>query len=286
MSAVSIDLIGIPAFVVDVEENGSLRFSAVNRSSEQATGFPASETIGFTPEECLPPAIASAVETRYRECIEMRSFHDYDETFTMHGAATWWRTTLTPLFDPQTGAVVRIVGVSVEITERKRNEDQLKIAALTDALTGLANRRRLERAFGDAVAQSARSHRGFGLILIDLDGFKPINDTFGHRKGDDVLRHVGSLLSMSAGRPETVARIGGDEFAMLVSASTDTELAGTVAALCRFLDRNLTIGDVVTRLGASVGAALWMGGQSFEDLMAVADAAMYRQKAGRRRVAA
>lgn len=285
MTVVSIDLIGVPAFVIDVEPDGALRIAAMNRPSEIATGLSASMTIGFTPSQCLEPEAAARIEERYRECVERRVFLEYDEAFEIQGAETWWRTTLTPLLDPASGAVVRIVGVSVEITERKLNEDVLRIAALTDGLTGLANRRRLERAFADATEQAERTGRSFGLILIDLDGFKPINDTFGHRKGDDVLRHVGSLLSLSAGKPETVARVGGDEFAMLVSASTEPDLARTVAALRRFLDRNLTVADIVTNVGASVGAALWAEGQSFEDLMAAADAAMYRQKAYRRSAA-
>lgn len=285
MTDVSIDLIGVPAFVIDVEPDGLLRIAAMNGPSQRATGLSAARAVGKVPSQFLPASIAAEIEARYRECIRKRTLHEYDEAFEINGAIAWWRTTLTPLLDSRTGHVTRLVGVSVEITERKLNEEVLQIAALTDALTGLGNRRRLECAFADATVQATTSGKSFGIVLIDLDGFKPINDTFGHRKGDDVLRHVGSLLSLSAGKPETVARIGGDEFALLVSASTEPDLAGTVAALRRFLDRNLTVADIVTRVGASVGAALWNPGQSFEDLLAAADAAMYRQKAHRRSAA-
>lgn len=286
MTAVDIDLVGVPAFVVDVEEGETFRIAALNGPSERAKGCSASATVGRRLAECLPPRLALEIEARYRECLRKRSLHEYDEAFQTGGDASWWRTTLTPVFDPTSGRIVRIVGLSIEITDRKRNEDQLRRAALTDALTGLANRRRLERAFEEAVAQAVETAKPFGLILIDLDHFKLINDTFGHRTGDDVLRHVGSLLSMSAGRREVVARLGGDEFALLVPVSNELELAGKVAALCRFFDRNLTMTDIVVNLGASVGAAFWTGRQSFEDLLAMADGAMYRQKAEQRSAAA
>lgn len=285
MTTVSIDMVAVPTFVIDVEADGTLRIAAVNRSSEEATGYSAASTVGHTISECLPEGVARAVEARYRECIAKRSLHEYDETFGTGENAIWWRTSLTPLFDPSTGAVIRMIGVSIDITEYKRAEDLLQIEAETDPLTGLANRRCLERTFRSAMTQAIQDDRTFGLVLIDLDGFKPINDLLGHRKGDDVLRHVGSLLSLSMGKPGTVARIGGDEFAILLPAATEAELDGMAAALCRFLDRNISVAGIMTNLGASVGAALWTGGQTFEDLLEAADTAMYRQKAHRRSAA-
>jgi diguanylate cyclase (GGDEF)-like protein len=218
-------------------------------------------------------------------CVETRALHAYDEEFGDEDPR-WWRTTLKPTIDPATGAVVRIVGVAVEITKRKRMEEHLNNEANTDALTGTANRRCLEIDVENAMAEALDGGQPFGLVLMDLDGFKPINDTYGHRKGDDVLRHVASLLKLTARRNETVARVGGDEFAMLIRASTETELAGKVVALRRFLDRSMSISDIEVNVGASIGAAMWTVGQTFEDLLAVADLEMYRQKSLRRERAA
>ncbi|MBB3997135.1 sensor domain-containing diguanylate cyclase [Aureimonas pseudogalii] len=286
MLSIDISVLAVPSFVIDVGPGGSLTIAAMNRPSEVATGLSATTTVGRSPAQCLPAPIAASLEARYRRCIEAKTLQEYDETFDQSAPQRWWRTTLTPVLDPRTGAVAHIVGVSVEITERKCDEDRLRILALTDGLTALANRRGFERAFADATSRPHDPRKGVGLVLIDLDGFKAINDTFGHRRGDDVLRLVGLLLARSAGRPQSVARIGGDEFALLTSSSSEAELARSVAALRRFLDRHLADLHVSTGFGASVGAALWSRGQAFEDLLASADAAMYRQKASRKAVAA
>lgn len=286
MLSVDIDLIGIPAFVIDVGEDGVLRLAALNRANEAATGLCASDLMGRPLADSLPSVVARHVIARYSECVEKRELHEYDEMLDIPGNPRWWRTTLTPVLDPASGRVVRIVGISVEITERKQTEIDLLETSFQDPLTSLANRRRFELDVEDAMSEAVYTRRGFGIAVIDLDGFKPINDKYGHRRGDDVLRHVGSLLKLTARDNETVARIGGDEFAIRMAAATETQLNGKVDALRRFLDRSLDVSDLSVRLGASVGSAMWTGGQSFGDLFDIADADMYRQKARRKVVAA
>ena len=286
MLSVDIDLIGIPAFVIDVGEDGVLRMAALNRANEAATGLCASDLIGRPLIESLPSAVAAHVIARYSECVDKRALHEYDEMLEIPGNTRWWRTTLTPVMDPTTGRVVRIVGIAVEITERKQAESDLLETSFQDPLTSLANRRRFELDVEDAMAEAVYTGCGFGIAVIDLDGFKPINDKYGHRRGDDVLRHVGSLLKLTARDNETVARIGGDEFAIRMAATTETALNGKVEALRRFLDRSLSVSDLSVRLGASVGSAMWTGGQTFGDLFDIADADMYRHKALRKSVAA
>jgi diguanylate cyclase (GGDEF)-like protein/PAS domain S-box-containing protein len=286
MLSVDIDLIGIPAFVIDVAEDSVLRMAALNRANEAATGLCASDLIGRPLIESLPSAVAAHVIARYSECVDKRALHEYDEMLEIPGNTRWWRTTLTPVMDPTTGRVVRIVGIAVEITERKQAESDLLETSFQDPLTSLANRRRFELDVEDAMAEAVYTGCGFGIAVIDLDGFKPINDKYGHRRGDDVLRHVGSLLKLTARDNETVARIGGDEFAIRMAATTETALNGKVEALRRFLDRSLSVSDLSVRLGASVGSAMWTGGQTFGDLFDIADADMYRHKALRKSVAA
>jgi diguanylate cyclase (GGDEF)-like protein/PAS domain S-box-containing protein len=283
---VNIDLIGVPTFVVAVEADGTFRFQAMNQAEENATGLRAADVVGRRVDDCLPGAVARHVVARFRECIEARALQEYDEWLELSGSTRWWRTTLSPRVDAESGRVVEIVGVSVEITERKRTEDELAEVAFQDPLTGIANRRRFELDVEDAMADVDHSRRRFGLALIDLEHFKPINDTYGHQKGDDVLRHIASLLKLTTRENEIVARIGGDEFAMLIRASTETELAGKIDALRRFLDRSMNISDIEVNVGASIGAALWTGEQTREELLAVADEAMYRQKAKRQAEAA
>ncbi|MFC0193279.1 sensor domain-containing diguanylate cyclase [Aureimonas pseudogalii] len=281
-----IQTIGVPAFVVGVDADGSLRMKSINKADEEATGLRLSDVADRLLADCLPTSIVPQVTARYNECIQKRTLHEYDERLEIPGNTRWWRTTLTPIIDATSGRVVELVGVAIEITERKRSEDLLAEVAFQDPLTSIANRRRLEIDVDDAMSAALYTGRRFGLVQIDLDGFKPINDRYGHRKGDDVLRHVASLLKLIARKDETVARIGGDEFAMLIGASTDREFTAKVDALRRFLDRSMSIAEMEVNVGASVGAAMWTGVETFEELLAVADGEMYRQKGCRRSRAA
>jgi diguanylate cyclase (GGDEF)-like protein/PAS domain S-box-containing protein len=282
---VDIQTIGVPAFVVGVDADGSLWMKSINKADEDATGLRLRDVAGRLLDDCLPASIVPHVTARYRECIEKRSLHEYDERLEMPGNTRWWRTTLTPIIDPASDRVVEIVGVAIDITERKMTEDLLAEAAFLDPLTGIPNRRRLLLDVDNMMSQTVYSGQRIGVVLIDLDGFKPINDRYGHKKGDDVLRHVAALLKLTSRESETVARIGGDEFAMLIGASNESEFVAKVDALRRFLDRSMSIAEIEINVGASVGASLWTGYETFEELLMLADTDMYRQKARRRPVA-
>jgi diguanylate cyclase (GGDEF)-like protein/PAS domain S-box-containing protein len=279
---VDIQTIGVPAFVISVDPDGGLRMKSINRADEDATGLRLRDVADRLLDDCLPASIVPHVTARYRECIEKRALHEYDERLEIPGNTRWWRTTLTPIFDPVSDRVVGLVGVAIEITERKRAEDMLAEAAFLDPLTGIANRRRLSLDLDNMMSEAVYSRRRFGIVLIDLDGFKPINDRYGHKKGDDVLCHVASLLKLTSREGETVARIGGDEFSMLIGASTESEFVAKVDALRRFLDRSMSIDEIEVNVGASVGASMWTGYETIEELLALADQDMYHQKATRR----
>ncbi|WP_342150874.1 GGDEF domain-containing protein [Methylorubrum sp. SB2] len=282
MRDIDIDLIGVPVFILDVDSDGGFRVCAINRADEEAVGVRADDVIGRRVEACVAPDFARHIIARCSECVAKRALHEYDERLQRDGGLRWLRTTLTPVVDPASGRVVRIVGVSVDITQRKAEEGALTEAAFRDPLTGLANRRRLVRSVETTIAQAPATGRGFGLAVIDLDGFKPINDTYGHRRGDDVLRHIGSLLSLTVERDEVVARLGGDEFALKLFAASPAELHHRANALGRLLDRDVTIAEQRMRIGASVGCAAWTPGTTFEALFDRADAEMYRRKAERK----
>ena len=283
MISVDIDLIGVPAFVIDVHsETGELRYVGVNKSFVRKTWISEAAIVGWSPNECLPPDVAMAVEPRYRRCVETRAVCEYDEELNLPFGVFWWRTALTPELDPKSGRVVRILGVAVDITERKHLEAELEGAVYIDHLTGVYNRRRLELDVQADMAQAVGLYRPFSLVVVDIDRFKAINDEFGHRAGDDVLRHVATLLKSAFRKEDTIARIGGDEFAIKIAASTEIELASVVASLRSFTKLGLTKLNLQYSVGLSIGAALWQPGQSFEDILAVADADMYREKARRR----
>jgi diguanylate cyclase (GGDEF)-like protein/PAS domain S-box-containing protein len=190
------------------------------------------------------------------------------------------------------GRPLRIEGTVQDITQRKLVDDQVRYLAYHDSLTGLGNRRLLTEHLGLAI-QAARADGGaMGVLLLDLDGFKLINDTFGHSVGDQLICELGDRLvrtvrtrdfALAPGRPEAsagVARMGGDEFAVLLTGIGGAEDAGRVAR--RILHRlsepfRLDGHDVV--MGASIGIATWPSdGDDADTLLRNCDAAMYHAK--------
>jgi diguanylate cyclase (GGDEF)-like protein len=153
--------------------------------------------------------------------------------------------------------------------------------ALTDALTGLRNRRAVEEAMARLAAQGAR----FGLIHLDLDRFKAVNDTLGHAAGDAVLGAVAGALRAEIRASDLAARVGGDEFLILVPGITDTDRLARVAdRVIARIEEPVPFGDHLCRVSASAGIAVATGAADPEALLRDADAALYASKrAGRGR---
>ncbi|HEX4739095.1 MAG TPA: EAL domain-containing protein [Allosphingosinicella sp.] len=162
----------------------------------------------------------------------------------------------------------------------KAEKSKAKRIADTDPLTGLANRRAFLRHLTRRAAALARSGGGFALAVVDLDGFKPINDTFGHATGDAVLSEVGVRLGMAAGRGALVARTGGDEFALLFPDVRETAGARAAgAAICAALQEPFLVDGREFRLSGCCGITLLARGDcQVEQALIRADTALYRAK--------
>ena len=162
--------------------------------------------------------------------------------------------------------------------------DTCEEAALTDHLTGLANRRRFERQLEREVARTERYGHSFCLLYLDIDNFKNINDTFGHTAGDEALSGLGKMLREETRGIDLAARIGGEEFAVIL-VGTDQEGGLEVAERLREAIKTMPI-PVAGHITASIGVAVCPShAQNVRDLMAGADAALYEAKrAGRDRV--
>ncbi len=172
-----------------------------------------------------------------------------------------------------------------DITERRQAEDRLRQLALYDPLTELPNRRLLYERIERAIAQAARDGRQLTLLVLDLDGFKAVNDTLGHQAGDEVLREVGARLRMALRESDTVARLGGDEFSVLLPA---TGLEGGAIVRNRITEAlsrpflPAAGGGRPIQIGASIGAAAYPEhGHDPESLLRYADMAMYDAKHAR-----
>jgi diguanylate cyclase (GGDEF)-like protein/PAS domain S-box-containing protein len=173
------------------------------------------------------------------------------------------------------------VSTSTDITERKRAEDHMLHLAQHDLLTGLPNRLLFNDRLHQAMARCRRDRNLLAVVLVDLDRFKAVNDAFGHRIGDSVLKQAGERLRAALRESDTVARFGGDEFALILPDLPNAEVANLIAEkVSRELDRPFGLDIRAWRPGASLGIALFPSdGESAEQLLQNADLAMYRAKA-------
>ncbi len=167
-----------------------------------------------------------------------------------------------------------------DISERKTYTEALGHQALHDALTGLPNRTLFGDRMDQAIASADRADEPRGLLLIDLDGFKQVNDTLGHDQGDNLLREVGKRLAAALRETDTVARLGGDEFGILLEGATDLAAAATAAwKIQQACEPEFVINDEVIHVSASIGIALFPEhGRTTADLLRRADLAMYDAK--------
>jgi diguanylate cyclase (GGDEF)-like protein len=167
---------------------------------------------------------------------------------TPHGAA---RPTLSLLVLVPAASVAVLLAVR-ERLERER--DALRASAMSDPLTGAANRRALLARIDYEIARHGRTRRSFAVLMLDLDGFKLLNDRFGHPAGDDLLREVAGALARVIRDQDTVARVGGDEFCVL---APETDQAGANRLVGRVEAAVAQVVAGVDALGAGVGAALY-----------------------------
>jgi len=173
------------------------------------------------------------------------------------------------------GTVTRLFGTCQDITERRRLHDEISHLAFHDPLTGLANRRLFVDRLQHALATQQRSGATHAVLFLDIDDFKAVNDTLGHKAGDDLLVAVGQQLRSSARAYDTVARWGGDEFALLLE-TIDRDGAMQTAERIRANLRQLPLDG--KPLQASIGIAIAEGSADPDDLLRAADAAMYAAK--------
>ena len=181
------------------------------------------------------------------------------------------------------GKVENYLAIFSDITLRKREEQELYDLATHDALTGLPNRSLFSEQFRQAMARAKRAGHLVGLLYLDLDRFKPVNDRLGHECGDKLLRTAAKRLRALVREDDTVARLGGDEFAvMLEHLSRPRDAVPTAKKVLRALNRQYLLEGHKASITASVGIAVYpLDGVDAGILLKRADRAMYRAKKGR-----
>jgi diguanylate cyclase (GGDEF)-like protein/PAS domain S-box-containing protein len=247
---------------------------------ERVLGYTPAERLGHNGIEYVHPddqaqardVVVRAIETpRVLFTTEFRASH-------RNGGWRWFEVGVTNLLDdPSVGG---IVANQRDITERKAFQEQLTHQAYHDALTGLPNRSLFQSRLEMALARANRHRRTIAVLFLDLDRFKVINDSLGHETGDELLVAVAQRLQAAVRGEDTVARMSGDEFTVLLEEVEDEADAARVAR--RMIDdirQPIDLGGHQVFVGASIGIALSRDGEDrAEDLLRDADLAMYRAK--------
>lgn len=172
-----------------------------------------------------------------------------------------------------------IVSVVHDVTERVLAEKAIRHMAFHDTLTGLPNRQLLLERMQQALSNSDRHGDLVGVVFIDLDDFKPVNDTLGHAMGDEVLKIVSARLKSCMRESDTVARVGGDEFvALFPRLECADDLANIAASIAGCIDVPIQVNGHQVTVTASVGLAVYAEGEATDELIDRADRAMYRAK--------
>jgi diguanylate cyclase (GGDEF)-like protein/PAS domain S-box-containing protein len=199
------------------------------------------------------------------------------------GHESWTLTTKVPLLDRH-GKIIGTMGVSHNITDRKEAELRVRYMALHDALTGLPNRTLLEDRLVQAIALARRNQRSVAVLMLDLDRFKNVNDSFGHYVGDRLLEAVSKRLQASLRDSDILARLGGDEFVIGVPMVADNGGIETVAQkVLSTLGEPFRIEGHELQVSTSIGISVYPSdGENSEALLQFADAAMYEAKKKRR----
>jgi diguanylate cyclase (GGDEF)-like protein len=170
--------------------------------------------------------------------------------------------------------------ILAQIFELNTNQQELQRMAHNDPLTGLPNRRLFFDRLNHAISNAERSGKSVGLLYVDIDHFKEINDSHGHAAGDEVLGNVAHLLGSVIRSGDTVARLGGDEFVILINeVESSATLMGIAQKLLVLLQNRLLIDGKSLQVSASLGISLYpQDGSDAETLLQNADRAMYRSK--------
>ena len=178
------------------------------------------------------------------------------------------------------GTVYRMIGVSQDITERKRQEEEARFLAYHDTLTGLPNRRLLDDRLRQAVFLAQRRDARVAVMVVDLDRFKQVNDALGHRAGDAVLREAAHRIAGCVRKADTLARHGGDEFVVVIpDLHQDGDCQVVAEKILRALEPPFRVDGREFTIGASIGVSLFPADAGDgEALLRNADVAMYRAK--------
>ncbi len=262
-------------------------YMGCNRAFEMLVDRHEGETIGTDDKALFGEALGRSIREKDKEVLTTgKTMSDEEWVDYPDGRHILLQTLRTPLLDLDE-EIRGVIGVSRDITSRWRAEQRiseqseaLRHQANHDGLTGLPNRTLLNDRLTKAISKSSRVNVDFALLFIDLDQFKQINDSFGHAKGDTILKKVAQRLDTLIRDEDTLSRIGGDEFVIMLEQLHQPQHASIMAEkIIKALREPVRDGDHELYLTASIGISVFpQDGNDAEDLLKNADAAMYKAK--------
>ncbi|MEO5358974.1 MAG: EAL domain-containing protein [Nitrospirota bacterium] len=264
--------------IIITDKYGSIEF--VNQKFTECTGYTLSEVKGKNPSilksgkhpqefyKRLWDTITAGEEFRADVCNRKKD-----------GTLYWEFLSIAPIKDT-VGNITHFIAVKIDDTERKHAEERLKQLAHFDMLTGLPNRSLYEDRLRQTLLQAKRTDFNFAVMFLDLDKFKFVNDTLGHHMGDLLLKEVAARLRESVRESDTVARMGGDEFQILLAKITKpTDAANIAGKIVKAMNESFILDGQQCNIGVSIGISIYPdNGDNMEQLTKNADMAMYQVK--------
>ena len=252
----------------------------VNPAFEKMTGYSATEVTGLN---CTMFWGADVAQDGVRDIAAMvrerREGTTVLRTYRKDGSMLWTEVHIAPVRDVA-GAVTHFVVAHFDVTDKRRYESELEYQATHDALTGLVNRKLLSERLRQEIAAAARQRQTVWVLFVDLDRFKFVNDSVGHRAGDECLQAIAQRLTAAVRPEDTVARLGGDEFMLVLSERGDGHLSNAVLErIMQAIALPVTVTCQEFFLSCSLGVASYPTDSDDPDtLIEYADLAMYRAK--------
>jgi len=258
------------------------RYLVCNTMFEKYFGIKQEDIIGKTNFDFLDTSLAQTFKDQDEKTIQTDSATVDEEclTFADGKHKGVFDTTKTPMHDKE-GNIIGVLGIAHDITEMKVREAELEKLANYDSLTNLANRSFLKAYINKLLSKSSRNRTNLALILLDLDRFKDVNDSYGHSIGDELLKEVASRLLMRMRDSDMVARLGGDEFAIVLENIDHTE---DIARIAKDIFANISkvfrlSNAIEIHINASAGIVIApKDGKTVEEILQHADSALYQAK--------
>jgi diguanylate cyclase (GGDEF)-like protein/PAS domain S-box-containing protein len=254
----------------------------VNRALTRHTGHEARELVGATPDYLL--ADTTLDDPVFWRTLDQRGAWQGEAGVRRRNGTTYPAWLMASVVRDGPDRVSHYIFTSIDISDRKRSEERIRYLALHDVLTELPNRFLCVERLGRAIREATLAGRRVGVLFLDLDRFKVINDSLGHHVGDALLKSVARRLLETVRPGDTVSRLGGDEFVVVLRDVADgDEVLALVERLAPVIRRAHDIDGNELHVSCSVGIALYPeDGADIDELMRHADVAMYQSKAGGR----